>query len=58
MDKENNVNVFVNLTVTNDAVIKDLSVNLQNDIKQKVKNATDLEVKEVNIKIKDVSNSQ
>ena len=58
LDKENNVNVFVNLTVTNDAVIKDLSVNLQNDIKQKVKNATDLEVKEVNIKIKDVSNSQ
>ena len=58
LDKENNVNVFVNLTVTNDAVIKDLYVNLQNDIKQKVKNATDLEVKEVNIKIKDVSNSQ
>ena len=33
LDKENNVNVFVNLTVTNDAVIKDLSVNLQNAIK-------------------------
>ena len=58
LDKENNVNVFVNLTVTNDAIIKDLSANLQNDIKQKIKNATDLEVKEVNIKIKDVSNSQ
>jgi hypothetical protein len=58
LDKENNVNVFVNLTVTNDAIIKDLSVNLQNDIKQKVKNATDLEVKEVNIKIKDISNIQ
>ena len=58
LDKENNVNVFVNLTVKNDAIIKDLSVNLQNDIKQKVKNATDLEVKEVNIKIKDISNVQ
>ena len=56
LDKENNVNVFVNLTVTNDAIIKDLSANLQNDIKQKVKNATDLEVKEVNIKVRDVSN--
>ena len=58
LDKENNVNVFVNLTVTNDAVIKDLSVNLQNDIKQKIKNATDLEVKEVNIKIRDVSSEK
>ena len=55
LDKENNVNVFVNLTVTNNAVIKDLSVNLQNAIKEKVKTATDLEVKEVNIKIRDIS---
>ena len=58
LDKENNVNVFVNLTVADDAVIKDLSVNLQNAIKEKVKTATDLEVKEVNIKVKDVSNGE
>ena len=58
LDKENNVNVFVNLTVTNDAIIKDLSVNLQNAIKEKVKMATDLEVKEVNIKIKDITSGQ
>ena len=31
---------------------------LQNAIKEKVKTATDLEVKEVNIKIKDVSNGE
>ena len=55
LDSENNVNVFANLIVSTDAVIKDLSSNLQTKIKEKVKNATDLEVKEVNIKIKNVA---
>lgn len=55
LDKENNVKIFVNLTVNSNAVIKDLSANLQNRIKEKVKKATDLEVKEVNISIKKVA---
>ena len=55
LDKNNNVNVYANLIVSTDAVIKDLSSNLQTKIKEKVKNATDLEVKEVNIKIKNVA---
>ena len=55
LDKENNVKIFVNLTVNSKAVIKDLSANLQNRIKEKVKKATDLEVKEVNISIKKVA---
>lgn len=55
LDRENNVKVFVNLTVTEDAVIKDLSANLQTRIKEKVKTATDLEVKEVNITVKKVA---
>ena len=54
LDKENNVKVFVNLTVTEDAIIKDLSANLQTRIKEKIKTATDLEVKEVNITVKKV----
>lgn len=57
-DKENNLNVFANLTVTNNAVIKELSANLQNAIKEKVKMTTDLEVKEVNIKIRDITSEQ
>ncbi|MBQ2937717.1 MAG: alkaline shock response membrane anchor protein AmaP [Clostridia bacterium] len=52
LDKENNVNIFVNLVVGSDTVIKDLSVDLQNKIKDKVKETADLEVKEVNITIK------
>lgn len=52
LDKENNVNIFVNLIIGADTVIKDLSVDLQNKIKNKIKETTDLEVKEVNIAIK------
>ena len=55
LDRENNVVVFVNLIVSSDAIIKDLSANLQNKIKEKVKKATDLEVKEVNITVKKVA---
>lgn len=55
LDAENNVNVYANLIVSSNAVIKDLSANLQKKIKEKIKSATDLDVKEVNIKIKDVA---
>ena len=55
LDNQNNVNVFVNLVVSSNAVIKDLSANLQTKIKEKVKQATDLDVKEVNIKVKNVA---
>ena len=52
LDRENNVNIFANLVVSSDAIIKDLTVDLQNKIKSKVKETTDLDVKEVNITIK------
>ena len=54
LDKENNVIVFVNLSVKENAIIKELSTNLQTKIKSTIKRATDLEVKQVNIKIKDI----
>lgn len=52
LDKDNNVNVFVNLVVGSETVIKDLSSDLQSKIKDKVKETADLEVKEVNITVK------
>lgn len=58
LDKENNVSVYINLVVSADAVIKDLSVNLQTKIKEKIKAATDLEVKDVNITVKKVAPKQ
>lgn len=58
LDKENNVIVYINLIINSDAVIKDLSVELQKEIKEKIKNATDLEVKEVNITVKRVAEKE
>lgn len=58
LDKENNVRVYANLIVSSNAVIKELSANLQEKIKDKIKKATDLEVKEVNITVKKVAPKQ
>ncbi len=55
LDKENNVTVFVNLVVSQNAVIKELTTNLQQKIKETIKKASDLEVKEVNIKVKNIA---
>lgn len=55
IDKENNLSVFVNLIVSPNAVIKELSNNLQIRIKEAIKNASDLDVKEVNIKVKNIA---
>ena len=58
LDRENNVKVYVNLMISSDAIIKDLSANLQTKIKEKIKQSTDLEVKEVNITVKKVAQKQ
>jgi hypothetical protein len=55
LDKENNVTVFVNLVVSQNAVIKELTANLQQKIKETIKKASDLEVKEVNVKVKNIA---
>ena len=44
----------MNLDVKENANIKELSTNLQTKIKATIKNTSDLEVKEVNIKVKDI----
>lgn len=54
LDKTNGVVVFVNLVVSSDVTIKDLTLEIQNKIKDKVKTATDLEVKQVNVTVKKV----
>ena len=58
LDKDNNVNVYANLGVSSEAVIKDLSAKLQTSIKDKIKKATDLDVNEVNITVKKVAEKQ
>lgn len=54
LDKDNTVKVYVNLNVKENAVIKELSTNLQTKIKETIKKTSDLEVKEVNIKVKNI----
>ena len=55
IDKENNLIIFVNLQVYSNTVIKDLSSNMQARIKEEIKSSTDLAVKEVNIRIKNIT---
>lgn len=55
LDKSvNNVVIDMNLIVANDTVIKELSANLQNKIKEVIKKTTEIEVKAVNVRIKNI----
>ena len=54
LDSENNVDVLVDLTVTKDVIIKDLTLNMQNRIKETIKKTSDLEVNTVNVRIKNI----
>ena len=54
LDKEHNLIVNVVFNVKETAVIKELSANLQNKIKSTIKSTSDLDVKEVNISVKEL----
>ena len=54
LDAQNNVAVFVDLTVSKNVVIKDMTVAMQNKIKDTIKKTSDLDVNEVNVRIKNV----
>ena len=54
IDDNNEVYVNIEINVTKETVIKEVSTKLQNKIKESVKKATDLEIKEINIKVNDV----
>jgi len=55
LDEENNVRIYITLSVHPDAVIKELTTKLQNDIKSAVKKSLDLDVKAVNVRIKNIN---
>lgn len=55
VDEESHVKIYITLFVYPDAVIKDLSSKLQTDVKLAIKKSLDLEVSEVNIRIKNIS---
>ena len=55
IDENNNLKVLVNIVVSKDVIIKELTLNLQNKIKEAIKKTSDLEVKEVDIQIRNIS---
>ena len=55
LDKQiNNVVIDLNLVVTAETIIKELSANLQSRIKEVIKTTTEIDVKQINIKIKNI----
>lgn len=55
VDKDNNLKVYVTLYVHPNAIIKDLSSNLQAKIKEAIKKTSDLDVQEINIRVKNIT---
>ena len=55
VDNENKISIFITLSVYSEAIIKDLAAKIQSDVKEAVKNSLDLEIKSVNVRIKNVT---
>lgn len=55
VDDENKISIFITLAVYSEAIIKDLAAKIQSDVKQAVKNSLDLEIKSVNVRVKNVT---
>ena len=54
INAEKQIKIFLNIQVSPDVTIKDLTASIQNKIKQTVKDSLDLEIEEINIKINSV----
>lgn len=57
LDAENNITVFLSLLVDKNAVIKELTANIQTKIKDTIKRNTDLEVNQININVKNIDDN-
>ena len=58
LDKDNNLSVLITITISQDTNIKNLSNSLQTTIKDAIKQTADLDVKEVNVKVKNINMKQ
>lgn len=56
--KEGTLEIDVTLYANSNAIIKDLSTNLQNRVKEVIKKSLDIDVTSVNIKIRDITPKQ
>ena len=57
LDNEGMLNINVQISVTKDVVIKEITNNLQIKIKEAIKNSSDLDVKTVNVAIQSIIES-
>lgn len=55
VNKEGTIDIDMTIYVLPEAVIKDLTTNLQVKVKEVIKNSLDIEVNAVNIKVKDIT---
>lgn len=55
LTSDNNINIDVTLFVAQEAIIKDLSSKLQLKIKEVIKQSIDIDIKEVNIKVRNIA---
>ncbi len=58
LDKHKNLIVYVTTVVSKDVMLKDISNELQQKVKDAMKKTADLDVKEVNIKIKNITSKK
>lgn len=58
LDKNNQLIVYVTTLVSKDIMIKDVSAQIQDKIKEALNKTADLEVKQVNIKVKNITNKK
>mgnify|MGYP000030007667 FL=1 len=57
-DKENNVIINISLLAKEQANMKELSNNIQVKVKEAIKKASDLDVKEINVKVKNIETAK
>ena len=55
IDEQNEISITLQVVVKDDVIIKDLANSLQNKVKEEMKKTSDLDVKNVNIKIINMS---
>lgn len=58
LDRDNNVIVYVTTLVSKDMMIKEVSTDIQERIKEALNKTADLQVKQVNIKVKNITNKK
>ena len=53
-----NISIYITLFVSQDVVIKELTAKLQIAIKDAIKKSLDLEIKQVNVRIKNITQKE